>query len=310
MYLELLLRIGQIGALAARALIVHLQHMRCQTFRSCRLIIAEQADKRLCVCVQMTLEAPLVGTRPGAVAAGEAFLTLRFQQTRSRCAAARSRTGTGHRLMRVVVVVVVHNRTHMQWQHRTIVQLLLLELGKRHIGSRGNRLDSLHNAHAGRGGMSLCLQEGIINIHTRRIDGHITPTAGMMSTIARSAGSARRATATARGHMTTRLIDIVLQLTMHAQKVFLDVIGTIELLEAGVALKGFLILVDILVTCIQIPAICRVGAMGAGVTFHNVHAIRSGSGGCCLCLRRFLATAAGRAAAAATAAAVGGVGGR
>lgn len=50
--------------------------------------------------------------------------------------------------------------------------------------------------------------------------------------------------------MTTRLIDVILQLTMHAQKMFLDVIGTIELLEAGVALKGFLILMDILMACI------------------------------------------------------------
>lgn len=90
---------------------------------------------------------------------------------------------------------------------------------------------------------------------------------------------------------------------------FLDVIGTIELLEAGVALKGFLILMDILMACIQIPTICRVGAMGAGISLHNVYTICCCSCSSCLCLRGFLATAtAGGATAAAAAAAVGGGG--
>lgn len=110
--------------------------------------------------------------------------------------------------------------------------------------------------------------------------------------------------------MAPRLIDVVLQFAMHAQKVFLDMIGTIELLEASVALKGFLILVYVLVPCVQIPAIRRVGTVGARIALHYVHSIGSCSCGGCLCLGGLLATAAAapRGAAAATAAAA--VGGR
>lgn len=106
--------------------------------------------------------------------------------------------------------------------------------------------------------------------------------------------------------MTPRLVDVILQLAMHAQKVFLDVIGTIELLQAGVALKGFLILVYVLVPCVQIPAIRRVGTVGARIALYYVHPIGSCCCGGCLSLGGFLATAPRGAAAATAAAAVGG----
>lgn len=244
--LELLLRVSQIGALAAGSLVVHLEHVGGEALRARRLVVAEQADEWLCVGVEMTLETPLVGARPGAIAAGEALLALGLQQARAGgAAAAGAGTGAGHRLLGAV-----HDGAHMQRQHRAIVQFLLLELGQRHVGGGCHRLDGLHNAHAGRGGMSLCLQERIVNVNARCIDRHIAASAGMMRTAAGSAAGA-----TAGGHMASRLVDVVLQLAMHAQKVLLDVIGAIELLEAGIALKGLLVLMDVLVPCIQIPAI-------------------------------------------------------
>lgn len=80
--LVLLLCVRQVGALAACSLVVHLQHVGGQALGARRLVIAEQANKGLCVRVEVALEAPLVRPGPRAVAAGEALLPLRLQQAR------------------------------------------------------------------------------------------------------------------------------------------------------------------------------------------------------------------------------------
>lgn len=179
----------------------------------------------------------------------------------------------------------------------SIVQLLLLELGQRHVRRRGHRFDGLHDAHAGRGGMPLRLQEGIVYVHARRVNGHIATSARVVRS---TAGGATARGATARGDMASGLVYVVLQLSVHAQEVLLDMIGAIELLEAGVALEGLLVFMDVLVPGVQIPSVRRVRTVGAGVSLLNVHAIR-GRGGCCL--RSLLAAASAAASRGAGAAA-------
>lgn len=55
-------------------------------------------------------------------------------------------------------------------------------------------------------------------------------------------------------------------LTVHTQKVLLHVIRTIERLEAHVAVKGFLLAMNVLVSGVQISPIRAVRAKRAGVT--------------------------------------------
>lgn len=52
---------------------------------------------------------------------------------------------------------------------------------------------------------------------------------------------------------------------MHSQKVFLHMIGTIELFQTDVTVEGFLFFMDILVACKEITAIGGIGAIGAVV---------------------------------------------
>ena len=93
-----------------------------------------------------------------------------------------------------------------------------------------------------------------------RWDGDIASSAGMMR--GRSVGD-----------MAACFVDIVLHFAMHAQEVFLDMIGAIELLETSVALEGLLVLVDVLVTSVEIATIRRVGTMSASITFDDWHAV-------------------------------------
>lgn len=263
-----------------------------------RLVIAEQANEGLCMRIEVPLETPLVRSRPRAVAAGESLLPLRFQEAGAAATvsvatmtATAAGTRAGHRLL--------HN-AHVKGQYHTgaIVHFLLLKLGQRHVGCRSHCLDGLHNAHTARGGMSLGLQKGIVYVHARRVNGHISTAAGVMRTASR--GPAARGT-TASGDMSPGLVNVVLQLAVHAQEVLLDMIGSVELLEAGIALEGLLVLVDVFMSGVQIPPVRRVWTVRTGVTLLDVHSIRR-SGGCSR-LGGLLPTAssAGGAGAAATA---------
>lgn len=92
MRLELLLRVAEVGALITCALIVHLQHMCGQAFGARGFIVAQQANKRFCMCVQMTLQAPLIRARPWTVAAGESFLTFRLKIASGRASVSNNAT--------------------------------------------------------------------------------------------------------------------------------------------------------------------------------------------------------------------------
>lgn len=296
--LELLLRVRQIGALAAGPLVVHLEDVGGQALGARRLVVAEQADEGLCVRVEVPLETPLVRSGPRAVAAGEALLALWLQQAGVAAAiavgmtAAATRTGAGHRLLHDV---------EREDSSATVVKLLLLELGQGHVGRGGHRLDGLHDAQAGRGGMPLRLQEGVVDVDAAGINGYIAATAGVVRPAAGGA-AARRSTASR--HMPSRLINVVLELPVHAQKVLLDVIGAVELLEAGIALEWLLVLVDVLVPGVQIPAVRRIRTVGAGVPLLDVNSV--GGCGSCLGLGLLAATAASARGAGAAAAAVAG----
>lgn len=74
-----------------------------------------------------------------------------------------------------------------------------------------------------------------------------------------------------RAYVTSRLIDVILQFTMHAQKMLLHMIGPIELLEAGEALEGLLLFMYVLVTSVEISPIGGVGTVCAGVTFLHLY---------------------------------------
>lgn len=75
----------------------------------------------------------------------------------------------------------------------------------------------------------------------------------------------------ARGYVTSRLIDVILQFAMHAQEMLLHMIGPIELLEASEALEGLLLFVYVLVTSVKISPIGGVRTVGAGVTLLHLY---------------------------------------
>ena len=66
---QLLLVVGQEGALGAGLLVVHLVHVRGEPLRARRLVLAQRARERLQVRVQVALQTPVVDARPRAVAA-------------------------------------------------------------------------------------------------------------------------------------------------------------------------------------------------------------------------------------------------
>ena len=58
-------------------------------------------------------------------------------------------------------------------------------------------------------------------------------------------------------------------LAMHSQEVFLHVIGTIERFVTDVAMKRFLLAMDVLVSGVQVATIGSIGTVGASVSFHT-----------------------------------------
>lgn len=152
MRLELLLRIAEEGALVAGALVVHFQHMRGQAFRARRLIIAQQANKRFCVRIQMTFQAPLIRAGPRTVTAGEAFLTLRFEVATS-----------GARIANNATIGAAHTDSD-------VILFLLFELWQGRVGRCSYSLDGLRNAHARRGRLALRFQECIVQLYVRTLE--------------------------------------------------------------------------------------------------------------------------------------------
>lgn len=74
---QLLLVVGEEGALGAGLLVVHFVHVRGEPLGSCRLVFAERARERLEVRVEVPFQTPIVDARPRAVAASVPPLTLR-----------------------------------------------------------------------------------------------------------------------------------------------------------------------------------------------------------------------------------------
>lgn len=73
---QLVLVVGEEGALAAGLLVVHLVHVRGQPLGARRLVLAQRARERLQVRVQVPLQAPVVHAGPRAVAARVSTLPL------------------------------------------------------------------------------------------------------------------------------------------------------------------------------------------------------------------------------------------
>lgn len=67
-------------------------------------------------------------------------------------------------------------------------------------------------------------------------------------------------------------IQIVRLISVHAKKVFFDVVGPIELLLAQIAVEWFFVAVNIFMAREEIPAVGRVRARGAGVALPAVAA--------------------------------------
>lgn len=60
---------GQVIAFGANFFVVHFEHMGGQAFRTGRLVIAQHANVRFRVRIQMSFQAPIVAARPSAIAA-------------------------------------------------------------------------------------------------------------------------------------------------------------------------------------------------------------------------------------------------
>lgn len=67
---------GQVIAFRAHFFVVHFEHMGRQSFGTGRLVIAQHANIRFRVRIQMPLQAPIVAARPSAIAAHEAFVAF------------------------------------------------------------------------------------------------------------------------------------------------------------------------------------------------------------------------------------------
>lgn len=68
--------VGQVGALAAGPLVVHLEHVRGQALGAGGLVVAKAADEGLQMRVHVSLEAPVIHAGPRAVATVETLLAL------------------------------------------------------------------------------------------------------------------------------------------------------------------------------------------------------------------------------------------
>lgn len=79
---ELVLVVGEEGALGARLLVVHFVHVRGEALGARRLVLAQRAREWLQVCVQVPLQAPVVYARPRAVATRVATFALLLQKGR------------------------------------------------------------------------------------------------------------------------------------------------------------------------------------------------------------------------------------
>jgi hypothetical protein len=101
---ESVLIVSEEVAFTADALIMNLVHVRGQTFRSRRLVIAQDAKIRFYVCVQMPFQTPIVYSAPGTVSTGVEFLLLLLLSTVSNgtgaTSSAASATGRGRRRRR------------------------------------------------------------------------------------------------------------------------------------------------------------------------------------------------------------------
>lgn len=74
---QLLLVIGEEGALGAGFFVVHLVHVRGEPLGPCRLVLAKRARERFQVGVEMSLQTPVVDARPCAVTARVTSFALR-----------------------------------------------------------------------------------------------------------------------------------------------------------------------------------------------------------------------------------------
>lgn len=76
MGVELILVLGEVVALVAGFLVVDFEDVRRQSLGAGGLVVAQHTDERFRVGVEVTLESPIVGAGPRAVATGEPFLAF------------------------------------------------------------------------------------------------------------------------------------------------------------------------------------------------------------------------------------------
>lgn len=82
MRVQMGLILGEEATLAASLLVVHLKDVRGEAFRAGCLVVAKQAHVRFRVSIKVSLQSPVVGTRPGTERAGKLLFALDFLHER------------------------------------------------------------------------------------------------------------------------------------------------------------------------------------------------------------------------------------
>lgn len=249
-------------ALVAQMLPVNLEHVRVEPFRPGCLVLAEGAGERLDVRVEMPPQAPAIHAPPGAVGAGKRLGGCRSARSRG-CCLSRALALGPCRFLWQTGGTAAHDGLRARTTAAHAGRTARMEAPGLHaspccgaaIGGWPRRPEgpgAVGRARAaGRLGQAGC---GPTRVGPLTVAAAVVVAAGRVGRVRGRAGRVAPDQA--------NVVGVVL---VDAQKVLLDVVGSVEQLEADVAVERLVVLVDVLVPVVEVPAVGGVRAAGAHV---------------------------------------------
>lgn len=235
---------------------VNLEHVRVEPLRPGCLVLAEGAGEGLDVRVEVPPQAPAIHAPPGAVGAGKRLGSCRAARSRGCCLGRALALGSRRFLRQTGGAAAAHDGLRPAAAH-CAGRTARVEAPGLHA-SRGAAVGGRARRPQGPGAVGGARTAGRL----RQAGGSARPLAIVAVVVA--AGRVGRVRGRA-GRVAPDEADVIGVVLVDAQKVLLDVVGSVEQLEANIAVERLVVLVDVLVPVVQVPPVGGVRAAGAHV---------------------------------------------